>query len=69
MMSLDNSVDGSSCTREANGTTYWGNCNFWEGVAAYAGILLNCGVLTAGDSLQVIEAYYACNQSQICKHC
>ena len=68
-ISLDNSVDGSSCTREANGTTYWGNCSFWEGAQAYLAILANCGVISAGDSMQVIEEYYICNQKQICKYC
>lgn len=62
--------DGSSCTRNLNGTTYWGNCSFWEGVQAYAGILLNCGSINIpGSTSQEIEDYAICNQSQICKNC
>lgn len=61
--------DGSSCTRNLNGTTYWGNCSFWEGVSAYIGILVNCGHISPSDPQNVINNYYNCNQQQICKNC
>ena len=59
--------DGSSCTRNLDGTTYWGNCSFWEGVAAYIGILVHCGHISPSDPQNVINNYYNCNQAQICK--
>lgn len=62
--------DGSPCTLNTNGTTYWGACSFWEGVQAYASILLNCGSIDIpGSSSQEIADYAACNQAQICKKC
>lgn len=69
ILRLEGSHDESSCTRNLDGTTYWDNCSFWEGAAAYVGILTNCGSVSAGDSMQAIENYYNCNQAQICKHC
>ena len=66
---LVGSQDGSSCTRNLNGTTYWGNCSFWEGANAYVHILANCGHVSGSDSQQYIEEYYDCNQAQICKYC
>lgn len=61
--------DGSSCTRNLDGTTYWGNCSTWEGIAAYVGILVNCGHISPSDPKNIINDYYNCNQAQICKHC
>lgn len=62
--------DGSSCTRNQNGTTYWGNCSFWQGVRAYFAILGNCGHIDLPTASQAeFESYANCNQSQICKHC
>lgn len=66
----DGTHDGSPCTLNTNGTTYWGACSFWEGVQAYASILLNCGSINIpGSSAQEIADYAACNQAQICKKC
>lgn len=64
---LEGDHDGSSCTRNLDGTTYWGNCSFWQGVSAYFDILLHCG--TPGDTEDSIEFYYQCNQDKICNHC
>lgn len=62
--------DGSSCTRNLNGTTYWGNCSFWEGVSAYAAILLDCGHFDMNtDSKESYEKYANCNQKKICENC
>lgn len=60
---------GSACTLNQDGTTYWGACSFWEGVAAYAAILANCGYVDFESSQSAWVNYAKCNQRQICKHC
>lgn len=61
--------DGSPCTLNLNGTTYWGACSFWEGIAAYGAILANCGYVDFGSNQSEWVDYAKCNQRQICNHC
>lgn len=61
--------DGSPCTLNQDGTTYWGACSFWEGVSAYAAILANCGYVDFSSTQSEWINYAKCNQRQICNHC
>ena len=61
--------DGSACTLNLDGTTYWDACSFWDGVAAYGAMLLNCGSVDFGSGESEWIYYAKCNQRQICKHC
>ena len=56
------------CSRNANGTTNWDDCNWWETlVVGLMTIGCNQPDVIGGD--YAIEEYYNCVQSIICRKC
>lgn len=57
--------DGNKCTRNLNGTTYWGQCSFWEEVAA----TFSAAFCPQSGGPFNNESYYICVQAAICRNC
>lgn len=57
------------CKRNADGTTNWEDCGFYESLLVSIISAFECNQPAPGASQREIEGYYDCVQSVVCRNC
>lgn len=72
LQKLDGSHDNDPCTRNLDGSLYYGQCSTWENIKVSIEIAFGC-YRPSGQEIMLddtlLENYYNCAQSKICNTC